>query len=170
MSQVPRLDQIQRWLQAVIMHPDGVEAGIESPEARSEIDVTPDRIEQVVDPSKRRTSVERIEVYANAYYARLLECLRDEFPALLHAVGEEVFDGLAFGYLQSYPSRSYTLSELSRQFAQYLEETRPRDDDDANGSPSWPDFMIDLARLERCYSEVFDGPAAARLSLLGVGE
>ena len=163
-----RLDQIQRWLQAVIMHPEGVSAGIESQEARSEIDVTPDRIEQVVDPSKRRTSVERIEVYANAYYARLLECLRDEFPALLHAVGEEVFDGLAFGYLQAYPSTSYTLSDLSRHFAQFLEETRPREEEDE--SPSWPDFMIDLARLERTYSEVFDGPGAERLKLLGADE
>src|ERR1700722_15150091 len=164
MSEIPRLDQIQRWLQAVIMHPDGVEAGIESDEARTEIDVTSDCVEQVVAPSKRRTSIERIEVYANAYYARLLECLRDEFPALLHAVGDEVFDGLAFGYLQAYPSTSYTLSNLSRNFAQFLEATRPRDDDDA--SPSWPDFMIDLVRLERTYSEVFDGPGAERLTLL----
>src|ERR1700693_5287793 len=105
-----QLAQIQRWLQAVITHPDGVEAGLASSEARDQIDVDPGRVEQVVDPSKRRTSIERLEVYANAYYARLLECLRDEFPALLHAVGEEVFDGLAFEYLPSYPSQSYTLS------------------------------------------------------------
>lgn len=168
MSQIPRLDQIQRWLQAVIMHPDGVSAGIESAEARSEIDVTPDRIEQVVDPSRRRTSVERIEVYANAYYARLLECLRDEFPALLYAVGDDVFDGLAFGYLQAYPSSSYTLSNLSRHFVQFLEETRPREDDE--DITSWPDFMIDLARLERTYSEVFDGPGVERLELLGTDQ
>ncbi len=155
-----QLAQIQRWFQAVVTHPDGVEAGLTSPEARAEIDVSPSRIEDMVDPSKRRTSVERLEVYANAYYARLLECLRDEFPALLHAVGEEVFDGLAFGYLQSYPSRSYTLSELSRQFAQYLEETRPRDEDDASG-PSWPDFMIDLARSNAAtYSEGLRWPRA----------
>jgi hypothetical protein len=161
-----QLAQIQRWLQAVITHPDGVEAGLASPEAQAEIDVAPDQIEGVVDPSQRRTSIERLEIYANAYYARLLECLRDEFPALLHAVGEEVFDGLAFGYLQSYPSRSYTLSQLSRQFAEYLEQTRPHDEDDPSGEPSWPDFMIDLARLERCYSDVFDGPGAERLTLL----
>jgi hypothetical protein len=161
-----QLAQIQRWLQAVITHPDGVEAALSSSEARTEIEVSPERIEDVVEPSKRRTSIERLEVYANAYYARLLECLRDEFPALLLAAGEEVFDGLVFGYLQSYPSQSYTLSELSRQFAQYLEETRPRDADDESGTPSWPDFMIDLVRLERCYSEIFDGPGAERLTLL----
>jgi hypothetical protein len=160
-----QLAQIQRWLQAVITHPDGVEAALSSSEARTEIEVSPERIEDVVEPSKRRTSIERLEVYANAYYARLLECLRDEFPALLHAAGEEVFDGLVFGYLQSYPSQSYTLSELSRQFAQYLEETRPRDEEEPSG-PSWPDFMIDLVRLERCYSEIFDGPGAERLTLL----
>ena len=91
-------------MHAVITHPEGVAAGLDSQEARSEIDVVASQVEQVVDPSKRRTSIERIEVYANAYYARLLECLRDEFPALFHAVGEEVFDGLAFGYLQAYPS------------------------------------------------------------------
>ena len=165
-----KLAQIQGWLQAVITHPDGVEAGLASSEARDQIDVAPDGVEQVVEPSKRRTSIERLEVYANAYYARLLECLRDEFPALLYAVGEEVFDGLAFGYLQSYPSGSYTLSELSRQFAKYLEETRPDDEDDGSGSPSWPDFIIDLARLERSYSEVFDGPGAERLTLLGAAD
>ncbi len=150
------------------MHPDGVSPGIESSEARWEVDIGTDQIEQVVDPSKRRTSVERLEVYANAYYARLLECLRDEFPALLHAVGDEVFDGLAFGYLQTYPSTSYTLSNLSRNFARFLEETRPRDEDDP--SPAWPDFMIDLARLERTYSEVFDGPGTERLTLLNADE
>ncbi len=163
---VRQLAQIQRWLQAVITHPDGIEAGMASDAARSEIDVSPDRVEEVVDRSKRRTSVERLEVYANAYYARLLECLRDEYPALLHAAGEEVFDGLAFGYLQAYPSQSYTLGELSRRFAQYLEETRPTDEDEADAGPSWPEFLIDLVRLERCYSDVFDGSGAERMSLL----
>lgn len=169
-QEVRQLAQIQRWLQAVITHPDGVEAGLDSEEARGAIDVPRERVEDVVDPSRRRTSIERLEVYANAYYARLLECLRDEFPALLHAVGEEVFDGLAFGYLQSYPSQSYTLSQLSRRFVEFLEETRPSEDDDLDGALSWPDFMIDLARLERCYSEVFDGPGAERLKLLGADE
>ena len=75
-----QLAQIQRWLQAVITHPDGVEAALSSSEARAEIDVPPEQIEEVVEPSKRRTSVERLEVYANAYYARLLECLHQHPP------------------------------------------------------------------------------------------
>jgi hypothetical protein len=33
------LARIQQWMQSVIMHPDGVEAGIESPATRTLIDV-----------------------------------------------------------------------------------------------------------------------------------
>src|SRR5688572_16099648 len=100
------LDQVQRWMQAVIVHPQGVEAGIRAAAAREHIDVAPEAMEQVVGPSRRQTSLERLEIYANAYYARLLECLREEFPALAHAVGEEAFGNFAFGYLQTYPSQS----------------------------------------------------------------
>jgi hypothetical protein len=152
-----RLDQIQRWLQVVIMHPDGVEAGIDSDAATSEIELTAGQVDGFIQPSSRRTSIERLEVYGHAYYARLIECLRDEFPALVHAVGQEVFDGLAFGYLQSDPSTSYTLTHLGAKFPAYLEKTRPTDEGGLD-DPSWPDFMIDLAHLERTYSEVFDGP------------
>jgi hypothetical protein len=151
------LQQIQRWMQAVITHPQGVEAGLGSDEARTQIDVPVSQVGEVVDRSRKRTSVERLEVYANAYYARLLECLRDEFPALVHAASEEVFDGLAFEYLLRHPSTSYTLGDLGKKFPTFLEETRPVDDHDDPGAPSWPDFVIDMARLERTYAEVFDG-------------
>ena len=53
---VRQLAQIQRWLQTVITHPDGVEAGMASDAARSEIDISADRVEEVIDRSKRRTS------------------------------------------------------------------------------------------------------------------
>ena len=81
---------------------------------------------RIVTRSQSLTSTERLQIYANAYFARLFECLHEEFPALLHALGEETFDAFAFGYLQQYPSRSYTLAELGRNFAAYLAEVRPR--------------------------------------------
>jgi hypothetical protein len=155
MSGEPReLERIQRWMQAVIAHPDGVAAGLDSPAARAEIDAPARDLESVIRPSKKLSSVERLGVYAGAYYARLLECLREEYPALVHALGEETFDGFAFGYLQSHPPRSYTLADLSAHFPQFLAETRPEDED----LTDWADFLIDLAALERTYAEVFDGP------------
>jgi hypothetical protein len=156
------LEQIQRWMQAVIVHPLGVERGIASDDARQHLDVEPAAIEQVVTRSKALSAVERLGIYGYAYYARLLECLKEEFPAVLHAVGDDAFNSFALGYLQKYPSRSYTLFELGAKFPQYLDETRPTDErqpeDSANAADSWIQFVIDLATFERTVGEIFDGP------------
>jgi hypothetical protein len=159
------LDMIQRWMQTVIMNPHGVHAGVESDGARREIDVEAGQVESVVTRSRNQTSLERLDIYHRAYFARLIECLRDEFPVLLHALGEEAFDAFALAYLQKYPSRSYTLNHLGTRFPQYLAETRPaQEGDDA----SWPDFLIDLATLELTFGEVFDGPGVEGQPLLSV--
>ena len=50
-------------------------------------------------------------VYCNAYYARPLECMAREFPALGEAVGDETFAVFCSGYLQVCPSSSYMLSD-----------------------------------------------------------
>ena len=151
----PTLDRIQRWMQAAVMHPDGVVAGMQSPEARAAIDAG--AVEEVVTRSKALTAAERLAIYGSAYYARLLECLREEYPATAHALGEETFDAFAAAYLQHYPSRSYTLCRLGANFPHFLTETRPPREE---GEPevSWPEFLADLAAFEWVFSEVFDGP------------
>ena len=160
------LDTIQRWMQAVIMHPVGVAEGIASAEARAHIDVTPEEAETVVTRSRALTALDRLAIYSYAYYARLLECIREEFPVLKHALGEEVFDAFAVGYLQQYPSRSYTLFQLGANFPRYLAETRPEVGEDDGLPADWPDFLIDLATLELTFNEVFDGPGVEGEDLL----
>lgn len=155
------LGTTQKWMQAVLMHSNGVEGGVESPEARAQIAVGLDELEQVVTRSQMLSAADRLAVYANAYHARLLECLREEFTALVHALGAELFDEFAFGYLQAYPSRSYTLHHLGVNFPRYLAETCPADED-----PEWAAILIDLAILERVYNEVFDGPGVEGRQLL----
>jgi Putative DNA-binding domain len=174
-EQQPNLDRVQRWFQAVITHPDGVRPGAA---AAPRLNGGPNAIDRVITRSSRLSAADRLNVYANAYYARLLECLGDVFPVLKRTLGDDAFGGFAFGYLQSYPSRSYTLNELGRSFPQYLQETRPpceqreRDASGASGVTSggaddapmtsggadWADFLIDLARLEWEVYEVFDCP------------
>lgn len=152
-------------MQSVITHPSGVREGIEA--AREQIDVSADDVDAVVTRSQRLTSLERLEIYANAYYLRLLECLREEFPGVRHALGEDRFDGYAMGYLQEFPSQSYTLGQLGVKFPQFLEQQRAVLERHApNDVPHWPQFVIDLARLERIDSEVFDGPGYEGQSLL----
>jgi hypothetical protein len=156
------LGQIQRWMQAVLMHPAGAQEGVASASARQEIDVPPEGVERVVTRSRSLSALERLAIYNRAYYARLLDCLRESYPVLFHALGEDAFGAFAIDYLQKYPSRSYTLNDLGAKFPRYLRESRPT----GEPCPSWPDFIIDLATLEWTYNEVFDGPGVEGQRLL----
>lgn len=163
----PELGTVQRWFQSVISHPDGVAGGVEAEEAQLLMQLRRSELEQVIRRSKNLTAEERLGIYANAYYARLLECLRESFPVLCKALGRELFDEFAFDYLQRYPSQSYTLSRLGDRFADFLEETRP---DKGTGAVDWPDFLIDLAQLEWTIEQVFDGPGVEGAALLSAAD
>src|SRR5260370_19297985 len=139
------LHTIQRWMQAVIMHPVGVAEGIASADARAHIDVGPEEAETVVTRSSALSALDRLAIYSYAYYARLLECIREEFPVLKHALGEEVFDAFAVGYLQQYPSRSYTLFQLGTNFPRYLAEPPPAATERTGLPGDWPDYRTDPA-------------------------
>lgn len=164
------LNRLQHWFQTVITHAEGLDAGISSEAAQQLIGLKPEDLEKVLTRSRALTAAERLAIYANAYHTRLLECLAEVFPLLKLTLGEEGFNSLAFGYLQEYPSRSYTLNELGRAFPQYLEQSRPPServapelcepalpDAEPSAEHDWTDFIIDLARFEWGIYEVFDG-------------
>lgn len=152
-------------MQAVITNPAGVLSGLASEAARRYIGISGDELEQVVTRSRSLTAAGRLAIYSNAYFTRLQECLRAEFPALLHALGEELFTLFTLEYLKHYPSRSYTLNRLGENFPRYLAESRPDAGTPLSERESWPDFIVDLATLERAFSEVFDSPGSEGIPL-----
>ncbi|MBI3863556.1 MAG: putative DNA-binding domain-containing protein [Planctomycetia bacterium] len=160
------LDEVQRWMQAVVTHPGGPLAAIESPGTPLPISVSPAQVERVIARSQALSSLERLDIYYRAYYARLLDCLREEYSVLAAALEAGLFDKFAVGYLQSHPPGGYTLSRLGARFPEFLAETRPARDSAEEGNADWPEFMIDLARLERVVNEVFDGPGSEGLPAL----
>jgi hypothetical protein len=152
-------------MQAVISNPAGVQSGLASDAAQRYIDISADDLEQVVTRSHSLAAAERLAIYSHAYFGRLQECLRAEFPVLLHALGEELFNLFTLEYLKYYPSRSYTLNRLGQNFSRYLAESRPDSGAPLNERESWPDFIVELATLERAFAETFDGPGSEGLSL-----
>lgn len=163
-----RLDVVQRWFQAVITHERGVQEGMESGDAQSLIPLARGQLEQVIRRSNKLRAEERLSIYANAYYARLVECLAECFPVLKKAVGNEIFESFAVEYLQHYPPQSYTLDKLGEHFSRFLKETRPDLSQEGKPpeKPNWPDFLIDLSRLEWTIAKVFDGPGIEDKAIL----
>jgi hypothetical protein len=141
----PLLRALQAWMHGAITQPRGLMASAEE-------------VEALVLPSARQTARERLAIYHQAYFARLLEVLREVFPVLLIALERETFDALALAYLEQHPPTAYSLNRLADQFVDFLRATRPPRED-AN-APDWADFMIDVARLETTIEEVFDGPGS----------
>ncbi len=159
------MNRVQRWMQAVITHPEGVLSGADGKAARELIDAGRGNLESVVTRSRALEASDRLAIYANAYYARLIECIGDVFPVLKRVLGDEVFDSFAFDYLQAYPSKRYTLNDLGDQFVTFLRETRPDSDEDQDEA-DWADLLIDLAILEWTIYEVFDGPGTEKDKML----
>jgi hypothetical protein len=109
---------------------------------------------QLVVGDDRMSPDERVEIYANGYFYRLLEVLKEDYPATLVVVGDANFHNLATGYLIDYPPREPSIHFAGANFAAYL-ATHPL-------CERWP-FLGDLARLERATLESFHAADAQAL-------
>jgi hypothetical protein len=148
----PSVADLLRWFQSTVTHPGGVSA-----------EGNAAAVDAAIAPSSRQTSAERLTVYAQSYWARLVGCLEEEFPTVRAAVGDEAFTSFTVGYIEAHPSTSYTLGRLSDRFVKYLEATAAATD---TADPHWSQAVVEIARLERAITEVFDAPGGETLGYL----
>lgn len=147
---------LQQWVQQVVTHPEGAAAGVNSPDAQSLIPVGLSSVEQVITPSASMTGLERIGVYAEMYFSRLVACLGQDFPAVRHAMGADRFDAIARSYLVDNPSGSPVLHDLGAAFPRFLRDASVFKEQA---------FVAELARLERATDEIFHDPVHPRLTV-----
>lgn len=143
----PALRQLQRWFASVTTHPEGVIEGHAS-RGRSQ------KLDRLVTPGPQLSALERVQIYNDGYFARLVECLTDDYPALSYALGEETFSTLARAYIDRRPSRSRSLNAYGEHLASFC-RARPE---------PWAAFAADLARLEWALVEVVHEPASVSLA------
>ncbi|HYY52421.1 MAG TPA: DNA-binding domain-containing protein [Myxococcales bacterium] len=91
---------------------------------------------------------ERIAIYARMFLHRQIDALREMFPKVVAALGDEAFFEVAARYVHAHPSQHPDLGQLGRRFAGFLDRSDLRD----------------LARLEWARSEVFEARPAEPLS------
>ncbi|MFT5890893.1 MAG: hypothetical protein ACI9Y7_000992 [Dokdonia sp.] len=132
-----QLRNVQSWLQQQLLQPyqdSSVDARIHS--------------------TRKLTASQHLAIYQRSYIARLRDCMEKQFPALAYALGYNLFQNFTDIFLSEYPSGSYTLADLGRHFAAFLQQTRP--DQESSQKESWPDFMIELAQFEYQINGAFD--------------
>lgn len=145
-----QLASLQQWMQQCLVSP------------RHE---TSTEAEHWITANARQTAQQRLAIYQRSYYARLLNCLAEQFPALCHALGKPLFYDFGKLYLHACPSDSYTLYELGRRFPAYLQSTRPDLTVEGSEPEIWINFMCDLASFERQVFSLFDAPGAETQAL-----
>lgn len=137
------LAQVQSWLQGAILS-----GGAHEPDA-------------LVAGDERLDAAGRVGIYAGGYRARLIDCLRGEYPALRRFAGDTAFDLFASAYIATTPSRDPSLYAFGLGFADFLERNAPPEA--AAGSPLA--IPAQLARLERARGEAGRAPGVEGVRL-----
>ena len=132
---------IQTWMQQCLRQPSSADNA---------------KVHNYLMPCGSLSIQESLGIYQRSYDARLLTCLQQQFPALYYCLGEDTFHAFARDYLHIYPSQSYTLHDLGKNFVTYLQDTRPDKQSPPDEREIWIDFMVELASFERLAFIMFD--------------
>jgi hypothetical protein len=141
---VADLRTLERWMQAVIVHPGAVERAVRDRSATRHLPLR--AAERAILPSKTMAPLERLAVYHGMYPLRMHDALAADYPGLRAFLGDHHFDHFVADYVAIHPSRSYTLNRLGDrvpEFVRYWRHARRA-------------FLADLARLELAITETFD--------------
>lgn len=144
-------------MQEVVVHSGSIDEALASEAARAE--VPPERLGEVVLPSRTLAPAERVEIYQRMYLLRMQEALEIDYPTLKHFLGPGGFRDLVRDYVASFPSRSYTLNRLGDHLSEFVR--------DAPGLRH-RGFCHDLARLELAMTQVFDEAETPSVSAAAV--
>jgi hypothetical protein len=145
----PTLAELQRRFFELVTGPEGVGQEL----AKRGV---PERaLDLIIAGDARASAVERLDVYANMYFFRILDVLRADFPKLAVVLGDAAFHDLATAYLQAHPSRHPSLRFVGAALPGFVAGHAV-----AEGRP----WLGELAALEWARVDVFDRADAAVLA------
>lgn len=147
---MPALRETEELFWKLITAPEGVTDGLR------QLDMKPEALARLIAGDARLDAVQRLDVYANMYFWRLLDILRGDFSSVLAAVGDDHFHNLVTDYLVACPSTHPSVRNVGSKLEGFLAThalglERP--------------WLVELARLERARVELFDGPDGEPVTL-----
>jgi len=141
------LDELQRFMARAIQR--------HSPLAEDAGDLAP-MTARAIAGNDRLSPVEQLDVYREQFWLRHVGSLREDFPSLVHVLGDDRFEELCRAYLDEHPPTSFTLRDLGDRLAAFVATFEPWKNDP---------LLADIARLEWAFIEAFDAPDAPRLDV-----
>ncbi len=110
----------------------------------------------IIKPNDRLDSFERLQIYNQQYWWRLLGNFAEDFRGLCAVIGQRKFDRLATAYLESCPSTSWSLRDLGGKLEAFIaarpELVAPHEK-----------LSLEMVRVEWARIVAFDGPELPRL-------
>lgn len=124
------------------------------------------RFRNAVVNDARVGAEKRIGIYADAYRLRLIEALQDTYTALHAVLGDEQFEALARGYIETHTPSHYSIRWYGGRLSDYARATDPW-----QAMPA----IAELAAFEWAFEEAFDAAnaepvAEAALAALAPGD
>lgn len=156
----PRLERIESLFWKLIVAPEGVERGLEAL-VSSEV-IAPDLVESWFLGDERLSARGRLDIYANMYFYRIKDALKEDLPKVAEILGETRWHNLVTDFLLVHPSSHPSLRYVGRPLGEYL-----RTHELVKEFP----YLADLASLEWVTADVFqtaNGPVLDRGALAAV--
>ena len=148
------LAEIQRAISGTLMRPLGPGERMR-PEAASVA-------RRIIKPNGRLTAFERLQIYNQQYWWRIIASFREDFRGLLAVLGERKFDRLAVAYIEKCGSTSWSLRDLGQALEGFVRKhpklTAPH-----------TALALDMVRAEWARVIAFDGPEKPPLDPFGLG-
>jgi hypothetical protein len=108
----------------------------------------------------RLSAVERLDIYADMYFYRIRDCLKEDFASVCTVVGDAAFHNLITDYLLVHPPSHFSLRYVGQHLPAFMR--------DHTFGTQWP-YLADLAALEWAILEAFDAPDAPPLDTAALG-
>jgi hypothetical protein len=139
----PSLSEIQRAIAGTLFRPLTPDEGMQRAGAAV--------AERFVKPNDRLTAFERLQIYNQQYWWRILGAFGEDFHGVRAVLGERRFDRLAEAYIAECGSQSWNLRNIGAHLVPFLERhpelTKPRSE-----------LALDVARVEWARALAFDDP------------
>lgn len=79
-----------------------------------------DLIAKHITSSENLTAKQRVQIYQNGYYARIIVALKQDFPTLCESIGDSAFESLVCDYINHHPSKNYNLRLIGKNLAKFI--------------------------------------------------